>query len=77
MKDAIEILKQWLSEHGWDGLASPDLECGCGLDDFMPCGNEPRGCYPAVGNWEYGFYTVADTDAPPVSPSANGDGDNG
>ena len=40
--DVVEIIKQWLREHGYDGLFCPseweEDNCGCGLDDFMPCG---------------------------------------
>ena len=32
-----EIVKKYLEENGYDGLASPDLECGCPIDDLMPC----------------------------------------
>lgn len=32
-----EIVAQWLRENHYDGLCNPDGECGCGLDDLMPC----------------------------------------
>jgi len=30
-----EIVKDWLTTHGYDGLAGD--ECGCALDTLMPC----------------------------------------
>ena len=30
-----DIVKEWLSKNGYDGLSNQ--ECGCGIDDFMPC----------------------------------------
>ena len=33
--DAMEILKEALKAKGFDGLYTD--ECGCTLDDFMPC----------------------------------------
>ena len=32
-----QIIRKYLDENGYDGLCLPDLECGCGLDDFAPC----------------------------------------
>jgi len=45
-----EIVKEYLEKNGFDGLCSEN--CGCGLDDFMPCGmfaNDSTviGCTPA------------------------------
>ena len=42
-----EIVKQWLEEHGCDGLCDPDAECGCGIDDLNPCGGVCDDCIPA------------------------------
>jgi len=32
------IVTAWLREHGYDGLYRQ--ECGCLIEDFMPCGGE-------------------------------------
>lgn len=32
-----EMTAQWLRSNNYDGLCNPDGECGCGLDDLMPC----------------------------------------
>jgi len=39
-----DIIKEWLKENGYDGLCAPDFECGCSLDDFMPCGQPSPTC---------------------------------
>ncbi len=40
-----EIVAAKLKELGADGLCT--CECGCGLDDLMPCENECGQCVPA------------------------------
>jgi len=37
MKEVYEILKDWLKENEFDGLYSNDYECGCKIDDLIPC----------------------------------------
>lgn len=32
-----EIVAEWLRANHYDGLCNPEAECGCGLDDLMPC----------------------------------------
>ncbi len=38
MKNCIDIIRDWLETHGYDGLASDD--CGCAVNDLFPCGGE-------------------------------------
>ena len=45
-----DILIEWLKEHGYDGLANPEVPCGCGFDEFLPCSvldEDGAGCQPA------------------------------
>ncbi len=37
-----EIVKAYLEENGFDGLYWED--CGCFLDDLIPCGDRCDGC---------------------------------
>lgn len=39
-----EIAKQWLEQNEYDGLVNIDAPCGCGVDDFMPCGEPSELC---------------------------------
>ena len=47
MPDVREIVKQWLQEHGYDGLVNEE-RClvGCLLDDLIPCGFRCDDCQP-------------------------------
>lgn len=38
-----EIIEKYLRENGYEALCGDG--CGCGLDDFAPCGN-PLDCVP-------------------------------
>jgi hypothetical protein len=40
-----DIVKKYLEDNGYDGLAIN--ECGCGLGDLMPCDNASPYCVPA------------------------------
>jgi len=40
--EVLDIIKDWLKEHGCDGLCGE--ECGCLLDDLMPCGEGSTEC---------------------------------
>ncbi len=60
-----EIVKQWLEANGYGGLY--DEECGCSLDDLMPCGGEfayrCRAGYVAKGEPGGGFDFIVGPDA--------------
>jgi hypothetical protein len=43
--NVLSIVKVYLTDHGYDGLAS--LDCGCDKNDLAPCGGEMSGCQPA------------------------------
>lgn len=38
MPDVIDMIRQYLTENGYDGLYSDD--CGCFVDDLAPCCGE-------------------------------------
>ena len=42
------IVREWLIRNGYDGLVSDRCECGCSIDDLMPCGFDCiESCLPA------------------------------
>ena len=48
-----QILTTWLRERGYEGLFYAGFECGCEVNDLMPCGVYQRECQP-------GFKTPCD-----------------
>jgi hypothetical protein len=44
----IDILKRFLRRGGYDGLCHPDTECGCWLDDLVPCDGPIDWCQPGI-----------------------------
>ena len=65
-----EIIKAWLKEHKYEGLFNSDIECGCKLDDFMPCGEMSHDCetgYIQPGSHD-GFDFMVRADKPPKQP---------
>lgn len=42
-----EIVKRYLKDNGYDGLAYPEEECGCSIDDLCCCGGSMADCKPA------------------------------
>jgi len=44
-KEVEEIIEEWLTANGYDGLCGDN--CGCGIDDLAPCGAFPGDCEPA------------------------------
>jgi hypothetical protein len=43
-----QIVLRYLRQNNCEGLCNPDMECGCGIDDLMPCGPEiHESCRPA------------------------------
>ena len=42
-----DIVTEWLAANGYDGLVSGDTECGCKLNDLVPCDSPFDTCEPA------------------------------
>lgn len=42
----MEIVADYLKNNGYDGLYNSDAECGCDLDELMPCEGSPDSCQP-------------------------------
>ena len=42
MNDKLrEYIEKGLKDDGYDGLYNEAIECGCGIDDLMPCQDAP------------------------------------
>lgn len=46
--ELMDVVKDWLVDHQYEGLFHGDTECGCSIDDFMPCGEPGIHCQPGV-----------------------------
>ena len=46
MPRMINIVTDYLKTHGYDGVCHPESECGCFLDDLVPCGDNCMDCKP-------------------------------
>ena len=44
--DLIEIVLDYLKKNGFDGLFNTESECGCQIDELMPCGEPGIECTP-------------------------------
>ncbi|MFW6130803.1 MAG: hypothetical protein ACOC56_06415 [Atribacterota bacterium] len=43
----VQIVKKYLEENNYDGLCNPTGECGCDLNDLVPCWGICDDCEPA------------------------------
>jgi len=55
------IVEAWLKSNGYDGLCTED--CGCGLEDLMPCCEDCGGCEPGYAHTATGLEGDVDVDA--------------
>lgn len=65
----LDIIINYLKEHGYDGLHY-DNECGCELEDIVPCGEVSLNCEPgykivAPKGCEYDFYICPTKESEP------------
>ena len=45
-KTCIEIVRSYLKRYGYSGLYNPQANCGCEIDDLVPCGENFESCIP-------------------------------
>ena len=43
----VQIIADWLNDHGYDGLCCDEFECGCPIHDLMMCELNPSKCVAA------------------------------
>lgn len=41
-----DVMAQWLTDNGYDGLVNEDLSCACKASDLRPCGEAMGTCMP-------------------------------
>jgi len=76
MAKVIEIIAAHLVNHGFDGLVSSDLECGCEIGDLEPCDSVKGDCRPAyrgadlTGYNDWAMYLDKDVAARSVAEAA-------
>jgi hypothetical protein len=46
MATVIEIVKAHLTANGFGGLVAPMGDCGCEIDDLVPCTSDCSQCMP-------------------------------
>lgn len=62
MPDLRELTEAWLRANGYDGLCYSDFECGCSVDDLMPCDHPNQRCVAGFegpcldGEGDFGIY---------------------
>lgn len=57
-KTVLDIVAEWLTMKGYDGLVNTGIECGCKRDNLAPCGDMDQHCaaaYEHPGNADYDF----------------------
>jgi hypothetical protein len=54
-KSVLEMVKNYLKEHGYDGLCNDD--CGCDVNDLAPC-DDIGDCKAARKDSNGNFYEV-------------------
>ena len=47
-KNVQNIILEYIKKNGYIGLCNDECGCGCGLEDFMPCGEDCSQCEPAL-----------------------------
>ena len=56
-----DMLRDWLTQHGYTGLCNPDLECGCILRNLAPCGTPgARDCVAGYARGAAGVFLTRD-----------------
>jgi len=64
----VEIIRDWLEAHGYDGLVNESRRCSCSLHDLMgPCkraGDDSFECVQAV--YDTGTTTLVEAVDPPA-----------